>query len=198
MVTGRSRHRSIHHSSQVRFRVTLSLGYLPRGQIAPLAVHPYDSIRGIDFARNSGYNAGMMLRRATVLASLIAYLGVGMCRQACALDFPAPGTSASAVAADSDHCHDETSGSQDRSRHSSAPCCTLGSADAFVLLPAQAAILPAPASFVAFVAVGQVSMIPAVSTSSEFETRAPPGAVPSILARALHGPRPPPSLLAVL
>jgi hypothetical protein len=139
-----------------------------------------------------------MLRRATVLASLIAYLGVGVCRQACALDFPVPYPGVAAVAADCGHCDDEAPGSQDRSRHSPAPCCVLGSADASVLLPAQTAILSVPPSRVAFVSVNQASTIPDDAAPSELATRAPPGAAPSVLAQALHGPRPPPSLLAVL
>jgi len=134
----------------------------------------------------------MTLRRATVLASLIIYLGVGMCRQTCALDIP---PLPAVAAANANHCHDETPPSG--SRRGTAPCCMLSVQDASVLLPAQAAILPATASSVV-AAIDAALMIPDAATPSELAARAPPGAAPSVRAPALHGPRAPPPFLAVL
>lgn len=151
---------------------------------------------GIDTARRRGYNAGMVLRRATILPSLVIYLAVGVCRQACALDFPAASRAGAAVTANSGRCHDEAPASGKNSRRRPAPCCVLGSQDASVLLPAQTALLPATAS--SGVAVDAALMMPDAATPSELAARAPSGAAPSVLAPALHGPRPPPYRLAVL
>ncbi len=145
-----------------------------------------------------GYNASMMLRRATVLASLIAYLGVGVCRQVCALDLPIPRPDNAAVASGCSHCHAKTPASSGSSRRFPAPCCVHSAEDASVLLPTQLAILPTPASSVTFVYINAPTAIPDAAAPSALATRAPPGVAPSVLAQALHGPRPPPSLLVVL
>jgi hypothetical protein len=58
--------------------------------------------------------------------------------------------------------------------------------------------LPAPVSYVAFAAANRTPSVPDLAAPSALATRAPPGRAMSVLAQALHGPRPPPSLLAVL
>ncbi|MDE2510920.1 MAG: hypothetical protein KGL74_07345, partial [Elusimicrobia bacterium] len=83
----------------------------------------------------------MMLRRAGMLAFLVAYLGVGVCRQACVLDMPVLRSDAGSVGASSGHCGRMAPTSREGTSRSHAPCCARRSGNASVLLPAQAMVL---------------------------------------------------------
>ncbi len=168
------------------------------GALSGAAAIDPDADEVIDTRRPRGYNGGVMLRRAAVLASLIVYLGVGVCRQACALDLPVSRPNGAVPASGCVRCREKSRASSDSSRRAPAPCCVLGAQDASVLLPAPAAILPARDFSAAFVFAAPPATIGDASAPSVLAARAPPAAAASALPRALHGPRPPPSCLAVL
>ncbi len=156
----------------------------------------------IDIRRGAGYNGVVTLRRLTIVALLAAYFGGGVCAQACALGWVDLAPGAQAAAGIPGHCDEEgasnPSPGSDRHESGERSCCSAHFYGSEALRQGDVIISARAPRLVEFAAVGTVVALPIRRVPLERVAGAsPPGAV-AILADSLHGPRPPPSFLAVV
>ncbi len=156
----------------------------------------------LDIRRGAGYNGFMILRRLTIAALLAAYLGGGVCAQACALGLADLAPGAQAAVDVPGHCPEEgasnPSPGSDRQESGDRSCCSAHFYGSEALRQGDAIISASVPLSVEFSAAGTVSALPIRRVPLERVAGASPPGAAAVLADSLRGPRPPPSFLAVV